>query len=84
MVYLSHCNYIACLWKASASANLDIPTPCQYGWTSEYEIQWLDEIFQGYYEELVTYGNGNKSESESDDNYDVGTGEDSENKDNNF
>ena len=86
VVYLSHCNYIACLWKVSASANLDIPTPSQYVWTSEYEIQWLDEIFQAYYEELVTYGHGkkNKSESESDDNYDVGSGEDSEDKDNNF
>ena len=32
----------------------------------------------------MTYGNGNKSESESDDNYYVGTDEDSENKGNNF
>ena len=32
----------------------------------------------------MTYGNGNKSESESDDNYDVGTDEGGENKDNNF
>ena len=33
VLHLSRCNYVACLWKASASANLDIPTPCQYGWT---------------------------------------------------
>ena len=32
----------------------------------------------------MTYGNGYKSESESDDNYDVGTDEGGENKDNNF
>ena len=78
---LSRCNYVACLWKASALANLNIPTPCQYGWTSEYEIQWLDEIFLADYEELLTDGNDNESESDSDDNYDIGPDEESEDSD---
>ena len=60
------------------------PTPCQYGWTSEYKIQWLDEIFLADYEELLTYDNDNKSESNSDDNYDVEPDEESEENDDDF
>ena len=66
LLHLSHCKYVACLWKASASANLDIQL-CQYGWTSGYKIQGLDEIFPEFYEELLTHGNDNESESDSDD-----------------
>ena len=49
VIHLNCCNYVAHLWKTSASANLNILTPCQYGWTSEYKIQWLDEIFLADY-----------------------------------
>ena len=66
-----------------AFANLNIPTSCQYGWTSEYEIQWLDDN-QASYEEILKYGNNNKSESDSDDNYDVGPDDESEDSDDDF
>ena len=36
------------------------------------------------YEELLTYGNDNESESNNDDNYDVGPDEESEDSDNDF
>ena len=61
MLPLSCCNYVACLWKASALANFEISA---HGWTSEYEIQWLDEIFWADYEEISTYGNDNKNKSD--------------------
>ena len=83
MLRLSRWNYVACLWKASASANLDIPTHRQYGWTSEYEIQWFDEIFPAYYNELLTCGNDNESESDGDDNY-VGPDKESEDSEDDF
>ena len=67
MFPLSRCNYVACLWKASALANFEISA---HGWTSECEIQRLDEIFWADYEELSTYGNDNKNKNDIDGNYD--------------
>ena len=81
VLHLNRCNYVACIWKASTFANINIPNPFQYGWTAEYEIQWHDEIFPAELDELFCYESGKESGDESDNDYDVGPDEESESSD---
>jgi hypothetical protein len=71
ILHLNRCNYVACMWKSSAVANITYPPPSQHGWTGEFEIHWHDEVFPTDLEMLLL------NSTESDEEYEVGTDEES-------
>ena len=77
ILHLNRCNYVACMWKSSPVANITYPPPSQHGWTGEFEIQWHDEVFPTDLEMLLY-------NAESEEEYEVGTDEESRHSDDDF
>ncbi len=70
ILHLNRYNYVACMWKSTAVANITYPPPSQHGWTGEFEIQWHDKVFPKDLEMLLY-------DPESKEEYEVGTDKES-------
>ena len=78
ILHLNRCNYVACVWKSSAAPNIIYPSPSQHGWNGEFEIQWHDDIFPADLEMLLL------DNIDSDEEYEIGTDEESLPSDDDF
>jgi hypothetical protein len=66
------------MWKSSAVTNITYPSPSQHGWTGDLEINWHDEVFPTELEMLLL------DNTDSDEEYEVGTDEERGHSDDNF
>lgn len=67
-----HCqraNFIAKMWRGSWLPMLNLPNPKRHGWSDDYTIDWVDEIYPDDVKELLT-DNKEDEDEELEDEFD--------------
>ena len=66
LFHLERTNFVAKHWKSSGTAMIDSPSPTQHGWTDDWDILWMDEMFPDSMNEYVV---SNEDDDDDEDDF---------------